>query len=101
MLLSETQKASADFGAASDPKIWTKRKFLFFPCNPLKFHKTTKEFLGESKEILGDSKEILGKCKTILGGSKEILERVRWPPPPYRRGRRGEAIRTENSAPPS
>jgi hypothetical protein len=31
--------------------------FLFFPCNPLKLHETTKEKLGDSKEKLGDSKE--------------------------------------------
>ena len=46
--------------------------FLFFPCNPLKLHETTKEKLGESKEKFGESKEILGKSKKMLGGVRAL-----------------------------
>jgi hypothetical protein len=50
--------------------------FLFFPCNPLKLHETTKEKLGDSKEIFGDSKRILGNNKKKLGGVGDF-ERAR------------------------
>jgi hypothetical protein len=46
--------------------------FLFFPCNPLKLHETTKEKLGDSKEKFGGSKKILGKKKKKLGGVPAI-----------------------------
>jgi hypothetical protein len=62
-----------DFGPTADRKIWTDRFFLFFPCKPLKSHKTAKEILGDSKEFLAGSKEILADSKERLAGSKEIL----------------------------
>jgi hypothetical protein len=47
-------------------------KFPFFPCNPLKFHETTKEKLANSKEKLADSKKMLGKKKEKLGGAGNL-----------------------------
>jgi hypothetical protein len=55
--------------------------FLFFPCNPLKLHETTKEKLGNSKEKLGDSKRILGNKKKRFGGAGDF----EWPRPRRRR----------------
>jgi hypothetical protein len=73
--------------------------FLFFPCNPLKVHETTKEKLGDSKEIFGGSKKILGKKKKKLGGAGDferapaalfVSRAARAANPPWRnpRGRR-------------
>jgi hypothetical protein len=39
------------FGAASDRKIWTMILFPFFPCNPLKSHKTAKGIFGKTWQI--------------------------------------------------
>jgi hypothetical protein len=65
-------RAEACFRASGASKISEFLFFLFFPCNPLKFHETTKEKLAESKEKFADSQKILCKKKKKFGGVPAI-----------------------------
>jgi hypothetical protein len=69
---SGISRAEAHVRASGPQKNLANSFFLFFPCNPLKLHETTKEKLGDSKEIFGDSKRILGKKKKKFGSAGDF-----------------------------